>query len=177
MIRQIVDVKNPTLRQKSKPVASVDKKIKVLVRDLIDTLEVQKDPEGVGLAASQIGKNLRVFVMKPKNKSIVIINPQVISRSKEKNMPRSDEGKKIMEGCLSLPHYYGPLKRAKTIKVKYLNENGEEKIEEFKGLTAQIMQHEIDHLDGILFVDRLLEAKTPLYEYIDGEWERVDLIM
>jgi len=177
MIRQILDVKQSTLREKSKPVIAVDKKIKELIRDMIETLNVQKDPEGVGLAASQIGKNLRVFVMKPKNKVFVVINPEIVSVSKEKNMPTSEEGKKIMEGCLSLPHYYGPLKRAKKITIKYLDENGTEKTEEFKGLNAQIVQHEIDHLNGVLFVDRLLEAKTPLYEYMDGEWEKVDLIM
>lgn len=177
MKREILDVKNPTLRQKSKSVVKVDKKIKELIKDLVDTLNIQKDPEGVGLAASQIGRNLRLFVMKPKNKVYVVINPQILSISKEKNMPKSDEGKKIMEGCLSLPHYYGPLKRAKKVTVKYLDENGIEKIEEFKGLNAQIIQHEIDHLNGILFIDRLLEAKTPLYEYIDGEWDKVDLIM
>ncbi|KKQ25381.1 MAG: Peptide deformylase [Candidatus Woesebacteria bacterium GW2011_GWA1_37_8] len=177
MIRQILDVKQNTLREKSKPVVAVDKKIKELIRDMIHTLEVQKDPEGVGLAASQVGKNLRLFVMKPKDKAIVIMNPEIVTVSKEKNMPKNDSGKKIMEGCLSLPHYYGPLKRANEITIKFLGEDGNIKTQIFKGLAAQIVQHEIDHLNGVLFIDRLLEAKTPLYEYLDGEWEKVDLIM
>lgn len=177
MIKQILDVKNPILRTKSKKVVRVDKKIKKFISEMIHTLEVQKDPEGVGLAASQVGKNIRLFIMKPKDKALVVINPEVLSVSEKKNMPRSDNGKKIMEGCLSLPHYYGPLKRSNAVTIKFLNENGEQKVQTFKGLAAQIVQHEIDHLDGVLFVDRLLEAKTPLYEYIDGEWEKVDLIM
>ena len=80
-----------------------------------------------------------------------------------------------MEGCLSLPNFYGPLKRADYVKIKYLNEYGEEKIEEFKGFFAQIVLHEIDHLEGILFIDRLLTAKKPLFRLKGKEWEEVEL--
>ncbi len=177
MIRQILDVRNPILRKKSKPVTSFDKRLKNLVKDLIDTLVAQKDPEGVGLAASQIGKNVSVFVMRPKDEIFVIINPQIISISKEKNMPKNKTRKKIMEGCLSLPHYYGPLTRAKKVTLRYYDENGKEIVRDFDGLAAQIVQHEMDHLNGVLFIDRLLQSKTPLYEYVDGEWEKVDLIV
>ena len=82
-----------------------------------------------------------------------------------------------MEGCLSLPHFYGPLKRPPKIKIEYLDEDGNKKIDTFEGLEAQIIQHEIDHLEGVLFIDRLLEQKEKLYEYVDGEWEEVDLII
>jgi len=81
-----------------------------------------------------------------------------------------------MEGCLSLPHYYGPLKRSDHITLKYLSPEGKEVTEDFVGFTAQIVQHEIDHLNGILFVDRLLEVKKPLYKLEGDSWEEVELI-
>lgn len=81
-----------------------------------------------------------------------------------------------MEGCLSLPHFYGPLVRAQKITIEYLDENGDTQTSSYEGLLAQIVQHEIDHLDGIIFVDRLLEQKRPLYEYRDGEWEKVEIL-
>ncbi len=80
-----------------------------------------------------------------------------------------------MEGCLSLPHYYSPIKRAGKVTLKYLNPEGQEKIGDFTGIEAQIVQHEVDHLNGRLFVDVILEQKKPLYEYIDGEWEEVEI--
>jgi len=177
MIRKIVGTKDPRLRAISKTVKKVDKKVLALIKDLKDTLVVQKDPEGVGLAACQIGKNIRVFVMKDKDKIRAIINPQIIkvTRNKTKNsMPKKDE--EIMEGCLSLPDYYSPIRRGEQVEIKYLNEKGEEKTEKFSGFTAQIVQHEIDHLEGIMFIDRLLEQKKSLYKLEKGDWERVELI-
>lgn len=173
MIRKILVSTDPLLRQKSKPVGQIDKKITQLIKDLKDTISVQNDPEGVGLAAPQIGKNLRVFVIKPDKKITAFINPEIISISKKTQKPK--ESKKIMEGCLSLPHYYGPLKRASGVKIRFLNEQGKQITQVFTGLEAQIILHEIDHLNGILFVDRLLEQKRPLYQYINGEWEEVEI--
>lgn len=185
MVRDILPANDPRLRQISKPVGSVDKKTLSLINDLKDTLKVQKDPEGVGLAAPQIGKNVRIFVAKTGKTFKVIINPQIlpIGKVSEKKTPdrktsRSKgekRGKRIMEGCLSLINYYGPLKRKEKIKLKYLTEEGKEKVETFTGFTAQIIQHEIDHLQGILFVDRLIEQKKPLYELAGDEWERVEI--
>ena len=80
-----------------------------------------------------------------------------------------------MEGCLSLPHYYGPLLRPDKVKAKYLNEKGDTVTETFHGFEAQIIQHEVDHLVGILFVDRLLEQKKPLFELVDDEWQEVEI--
>ncbi len=82
----------------------------------------------------------------------------------------------ILEGCLSLPYYYGPLVRSPKITVRYLNEKGEKTTETFDGFNAQIILHEIDHLNGILFIDRLLEEKKPLYKVDGDEWEEVELI-
>lgn len=174
MIKKVVKPDDPRLRKKSKTVKKIDKKILSLITDLKETLDSQKDPEGVGLAAPQIGKNLRVFATKVDGKIKIFINPETISISKEKS---KKGGKEIMEGCLSVPHFYGPLKRAKKIKVKYLTPKGEERIETFENLPAQIIQHEIDHLNGVLFVDRILEQKKPLYKLEADEWEEVDLIL
>ncbi|HUC94654.1 MAG TPA: peptide deformylase [Candidatus Saccharimonadales bacterium] len=180
MIQKILPSSDPVLRLKSKPVVKVDKKILQLVQDLKDTLSVQKDPEGVGLAAPQIGKNLRVFVANYKGFDRVVINPVVLKIEKTplstKASQKQDSKREILEGCLSLPYYYGPLKRAPKIIVKYLNEKGEEITETFEGFNAQIIMHEIDHLEGILFVDHLLREKKPLYKVEGDEWEEVELI-
>jgi peptide deformylase len=180
MIRKILLSSDPVLRQKSKAVITVDKKIGKLIQDLKDTLSVQKEPEGVGLAAPQIGKNLRVFVANYKGFERVVVNPEIIKiesgiRDQESGKTKKSK-REILEGCLSLPYYYGPLKRAAEITVKYLNEKGEEVTETFEGFNAQIIMHEIDHLEGILFVDHLLKEKKPLYKVEGDEWEEVELI-
>jgi peptide deformylase len=177
MIRKIVQSGTPSLRAKSKAVGSVDKKVKELIRDLKDTLAVQKDPEGVGLAAPQIGRNLQVFVCNYKKFNRVVINPKILSITDMTKAEKEKKSKKeILEGCLSLPYYYGPLKRAKKVTVEYLNEEGEKITEEFVDFDAQIILHEIDHLNGILFIDHLLEEKKPLYKVDGEEWEEVELV-
>ena len=201
MIREIVNVKDPVLRKKAKPVRKIDKHIKGLFQDLKDTLSVQDDPEGVGLAAPQIGKSLQIFAMKPNKRVRIIINPKIIwikdvqeknnksknsKSSKKKSSKKATNSEKatgpegntepeVLEGCLSLPYYYGPIKKPNRIKISYLNEKGEKVEKIFKDFEAQIIQHEIDHLKGILFVDRLLEQKKPLYKVTGDEWEKVDL--
>lgn len=176
MIRKILNTKDPKISQVCKKVKAIDKKVISIAKDLKETLKVQKDPEGVGLAAPQIGENLRIFAMNDNGKIRVIINPEILEISKEKaNLPKQKE-KEVMEGCLSLPNYYGPLKRPQKIKIKYLDLNGITKVEEFKGLSAQIVQHEIDHLNGIVFVNRLLEQKQPLYKLEKDEWVEVELL-
>ena len=176
MIQKILLSSNPTLRQKSKAVVSVDKKVQKIIQDLKDSLSVQKDPEGVGLAAPQIGKNVRVFVANYKGFERVVVNPEVLKTEKVKTKSEKTKSKReILEGCLSLPYYYGPLKRAGKIFVKYLNEKGVEVTETFEGFNAQIIMHEIDHLEGILFVDHLLKEKKPLYKVDGDEWEEIEL--
>ena len=165
MIQDIVRTTDPRIRIKSKPVVKVDKKISQLIKDLKETLKAQLDPEGVGLAAPQIGKNVQAFVMLDDDKVRVVMNPKILKLSSKLQNPKNKNGRTVMEGCLSLPHYYGPIKRAREITIEYLNENGEVVTETFTGLTAQIVQHEIDHLNGTVFVDRLLEQGKPLYEY------------
>lgn len=173
MIRKIVTADNKVLRKKAKPVKKVDKKVKNIIKDLKETLEAQKDPEGVGLAAPQIGKSLKIFVFVSEDGIKTVINPKVIEIAKKEN-----EKPEAMEGCLSIPHYYGPLTRPEFITIEYLNEKGKKIKETFKGFEAQIVQHEIDHLKGTLFTDRLLEQKKPLYKFTDKEeWEEVDFAL
>jgi peptide deformylase len=177
MVRKILQSGDPVLRAKSKPVSSVDKKVQGLIRDLKDTLAIQKDPQGVGLAAPQVGKNLQVFVCNYKNFNKVVINPKILDLTEMTKAEKEKKSKReILEGCLSLPYYYGPLKRAKAVKLEYLNEQGKEVVEKFKGFDAQIILHELDHLNGILFIDHLLKEKKPLYKVENDEWEEVELI-
>ena len=176
MIQKVLRSGNPKLREISKGVVKIDSKILEVIRDLKETLAVQKDPEGVGLAAPQIGKNLRIFVANYKKLNRVVINPEILeSKSQITNHQSPKSRQEILEGCLSLPNYYGPLKRVNSIKIKYLNEEGKEIIEIFKDFDAQIIMHEIDHLNGILFLDRLLEQKQPLYKLEKDKWEEVEL--
>lgn len=183
MVQKIIQSGDPILRRVSKPVKKIDKKILKLIQDLHDTLAVQNDPEGVGLAAPQIGVNLRVFAIDFKNFKRIVINPEIIkikNSSPTRTAMQSTRNRKtkseILEGCLSLPHYYGPLKRENYIKLKYLDKNSKEIVEEFKDFNAQIILHEIDHLNGFLFIDRLLEQKKKLYKLDESdEWEEVNI--
>ncbi len=175
MVRKILQSGDPVLRKKAKKVVSVDKKTLEVIHDLKDTLSIQKEPEGVGLAAPQIGKSLRIFIADYKDFKKVVINPEILKIEKGKIKNEKPSKKEILEGCLSLPFYYGPLKRAGKITVKYLSEKGEEIVEDFEGFNAQIILHEIDHLEGVLFIDRLLKEKKPLYKVDGDEWEEVEL--
>jgi peptide deformylase len=173
MIRKIIDVKNPKLRIISKTIGKIDKRITGIATDLKDTLANQKDPEGVGLSAVQIGINVRMFAMVYKNNIKIVINPEILSLTKKKeNKKRNDS---IMEGCLSILNYYGPLKRPQGLTLKYQDLEGKTKTERFEGLAAQIVQHEVDHLNGILFTDKLVKQKSSLYKLDKGEWEEVEL--
>lgn len=185
MIRKILQVTDPRLRQKSKPVGKVDKKILRLIADMEETIVAQKDPEGVGLAAPQIGEFVQVFVLRHKGKLLPFINPEIVKKSKETNEPpkEQEEGEYIMEGCLSLPHYYGPVERSLSVELKYGTPKklatGDWRLEittkSFTGFPAQMVQHEIDHLNGTIFVDRLLRQKRQLYKLHGEHWHEVEL--
>ena len=169
---KIADIKNPCLYKKSKPVSEVDKKVTKLITDMWETLAAQKDPEGVGLAAPQVGKNLQVFIVSYRKTKQAFINPKVIKISGKQKVKNR---KQILEGCLSLPHYYSPIKRAGKIVIEYLDETGKKQTKEFTGFLAQIIQHELDHLEGKVFVDHTLKQKLPLYKFDGNEWEDVEL--
>jgi peptide deformylase len=176
MILKIADVKDPILRAKAKRVEAVDKRIQKLISDMRETLLAQDDPEGVGLAAPLVGRSLQIFLMDYKKTTDIIINPQVLSKSETPKSTKKAETGKPLEGCLSLPHYYGPIARTNKIKIKYINESGDPIVKEFRGFPAQIVEHEIDHLNGILFIDRIIEQKAPLYKFQGDHWEEVELV-
>lgn len=149
-VKKVLTYGTPSLREKSKEVHKVSKKIKDLVSDLLDTLYSQN---GVGLAAPQIGENYRVFVIdtssgdEPLN-PVIFINPKIIKKS----------GAFISsEGCLSFPEIYADVRRYANITVKAMNLQGKSFILEAKdgSLLARAIQHEFDHLDGILFIDHV----------------------
>lgn len=196
MIKRILTTKEPKLREKTKPVTKVDKKVLQVIRDLEETLKVQKDPEGVGIAAPQIGIPLKMFLIDHKGKHLIVCNPKILKLSKKTNDPEEPVGEDgenqyVMEGCLSLPHFYGPVVRSWQATVNYdtpqmiseacgsaVKEKWQliNRTEKFIGFIAQIIQHEVDHLNGKVFVDRLLEQKRALYKLNkDKEWEEVDL--
>jgi len=177
MVHKILQIKNPKLRTKSKSINKIDKKILDLVTSMRETLVAQKDPEGVGLAAPQIGKNVRLFMVSYNGIEHIMINPNIVDISAIKIPENKDKNaNQILEGCLSLPHFYSPVKRAKKLTLQYMNLDGQTITREFKGFLAHIIQHEVDHLNGVLFVDRVLEQKMPLYKFSGEEYEEVKLI-
>lgn len=176
MVCKVLQSSDRKLRQVSKPVGEIDKKVQGVIRDLKDTLTAQKEPEGVGLAAPQIGKNLRIFLVSYQDIDRVVINPEILEIKSTKKEKRTKKHEEVMEGCLSLPNFYGPLTRPNYVKIKYMDDKGEQKVEEFKDFFAQIILHEMDHLDGILFIDKLLSDKKPLFRLKGRQWQEVDLI-
>ena len=145
---------NPILRKKSEPIKVVTKKILKLIKDMMETMEEQR---GVGLAAPQIGVSLRlILVTLNKNKVFPMINPKIIQKSDETDI---DE-----EGCLSLPGIWGKVRRSKEITVQFQNIKGQQMVLKFEKFEAREIQHEIDHLDGILFTDYLKNSDITLNE-------------
>lgn len=156
---EIITRDNPRLRLKAKRVPKVDDSVRRLMDDMVETM---LDAPGVGLAASQVDVQLRVIVMKVDNQLYTIANPEIVRSS----------GEQIgYEGCLSVPGYIGEVARADKVTMKGLNRNGREVRIKGEGLLARAIQHEIDHLDGVLFIDRLtsLDTLRPVGEGTDEE--------
>jgi len=174
MILKILSAREKSLKLPSKPISKIDKKILKLVSDMKDTLIAQKDPKGVGLAAPQVGKNIRLILITDKGKIIPMINPQIIWSSGQESKTQKKENI-IMEGCLSLPNYYGNVRRKSKVKVRFINPEGKIIEQKFEGFSAQIVQHEIDHLNGKIFIERLLEQNGSLFKLNNNEWEEVKL--
>ena len=144
MILEVVKLGEDILRQKAQPVPEVNDEIRQLAQDMFETMEAY---DGVGLACPQIGKSLRMFVLTADDDiKRVFINPQIIQTSSE--MSDYDEG------CLSIPQVYETITRPTKVTVQALNEKGRPFTLEADGLLARIIQHEYDHLDGILYIDR-----------------------
>lgn len=163
-IKKIITISNTTLRQQSKPVKKIDKKTEQLVNDLIETAKAAEEPKGVGLSAIQIGKPIRVFVIKRGRKFIPFINPKITWQSKKMFSDVLEKEKVFLEGCLSLPGYYGFVNRPHAIKVKWQDLKGKTHQEKLKDKESAYVQHELDHLNGILFVDRILRQQGKIYK-------------
>lgn len=144
MIRDIIRYPNPILRKKCKAIKKVDPHIQKLIDDLIETMHVAP---GVGLAAPQVGENLRVIVVDIGEGAFAVVNP----KTKKKNRILQT----FEEGCLCLPGIVGPVERASQVTVEGLDRQGQKLIIEAEGFLATVLQHEIDHLDGIVFLDRV----------------------
>ena len=152
-IREILTVPNPVLKQVSQSVAEVDDALRALMDDMLETMY---DAPGIGLAAIQIGVPKRVIVMDlaredaPKEPRY-FANPEILWRS--------EETLGYEEGCLSVPEYFDEVQRPAKVGLRYLNYQGELIEEEAEGLFAVCIQHEMDHLDGVLFIDHLSRLK------------------
>jgi len=135
---------DPILQQKAKRVRNIGGSINKLIGDMIETMHAAP---GVGLAAPQVGIPLRVIVISlPEQEDIALINPEIVRRKGERG---------VNEGCLSVPGYVGQLKRAESVTVKGRDQNGKEIRIKAEELLAQALEHEIDHINGVLYIDRL----------------------
>lgn len=144
-IRQVRIDGDPILRKKSKEITEVNDRIKILLEDMVDTME---EEDGIGLAAPQIGVLRRAIVVDIGEGPIKMLNPEIVD----------EEGEKIdIEGCLSVPGRSGTVKRPLKIRTKYMDMEGKEQIMESEGLLARAICHEIDHLNGILYIDKMIE--------------------
>lgn len=153
-LRTIRTNDDPILKKTSREVSVIDDKIKELLDDMFETMAVA---DGVGIAAVQVGILKRMVIVEIENdesgefEPIEMINPEILEASEETQV--------CMEGCLSVPGYQGEVTRPKKVKVKWLDRDGIEHIEEFENLGAVVCCHEIDHLDGILYSDKSLNLE------------------
>lgn len=175
---KVVQAPDPRLRVKTKPVKKINQGLAQTLKDMIKLTKTFKDPEGVGLAATQIGLDERFFVgrihdskkippSKPGERKerwknygqefTSVINPRILAYSKTT--------KTYFEGCLSVPNMWGEVKRHSWVKVSYQDISGSHISKTLKGIPAWIFQHEVDHLNGILFSDRVLQQKSKFYKY------------
>ncbi|EJF80325.1 peptide deformylase [Bartonella doshiae] len=155
-IRPLVTLPAPILREISKPVEHIDPTIQRLADDMLDTMY---DARGIGLAAIQIGIPLRMLVIDVSGNDttkdpLVIINPEILWLSDERNLYK--------EGCLSIPEYYAEVERPKRLCVRYQNREGKQIEIEADDLLATCLQHEIDHLNGLLFIDHISKLKRDM---------------
>jgi peptide deformylase len=174
------------------PVEKIDKNTRKLINEMEQTLSVQTDPEGVGLAAPQVGKSFQIFIVKqePEAPLLTFINPVIentfdkppdktseVRQSKKaqkaKAKAKIDKGVQL-EGCLSLQDIWGVVNRPYGIELSYLDESGVKHNKKFEGFLATIIQHEVDHLHGILFPKRVLEQHNHLYHSIKNEKSEIE---
>jgi peptide deformylase len=153
---------DPVLRQKAAPVQTITEEQRQLIRDMFDTMYAE---EGVGLAAPQVGVSERIIVVDPhedETQPFALINPEILQASKE-----TEKGE---EGCLSIPGLRDLVERSKSVRVRGLSPDGELREFDAENLLARILQHEIDHVDGVLFIDRVSPLKRKL---LLSKWQKV----
>lgn len=141
---KIIYYGDPVLREVSKEVTEVTDEIRKILDEMVETM---REESGVGLAANQVGLTQRFFVCEVEGNVKKIINPEITEFSEEEI--------EMEEGCLSIPGIYKRVKRPEKIKVKYIDEKGETVEAELGGIWARVFQHELDHLNGVLFIDKL----------------------
>jgi peptide deformylase len=161
-VRELRYMGDPVLREKAAPVQELTGEIRQLIEDMFDTMYAE---EGVGLAAPQVGVPLRVIVVDPREPDILpfaLLNPEVVDASEETD--------RAEEGCLSIPGLREVVERPSAVTIEGINRDGERVVIEADGLLARILQHEVDHVDGILFVDRVSGLKRRL---LMSKWQKV----
>lgn len=181
---EILTTPNPTLRTKAKRISKLDERVLNLIYNMEKTLAKSKIP-GAGLSATQVDIPLQIFIAYMSKESVspqdslisanpsIFINPQIIWSSKKLNTDVVPEENLLLEGCLSVPKIYALIKRPWAIKVKYQTINQQTAINnkqsKFEGFNSTLIQHEIDHLNGILFTDRALTQEAQIYEIGEDE--------
>ncbi len=171
---EIVVAPDPRLRIKTKTVNKVTPELLKVAKEMMDFASTFKDPEGVGLSTTQIGRSEKFFVAKFSKKFVAVFNPEIINFA--------DKTRVFFEGCLSVPDYYGETKRAIWVDVSFIDEKGKKIKKRLTGTSSWIFQHETDHLNGILFMDRVLEQKGKIYKAVgkdragDDVFEEIKLI-
>lgn len=156
MKQKILTLPDNRLRQRSDEVMTFDKTLDKIIDDLTETLEAQTNPPGLGLSAPQIGVFKRVFVARVRNKIKPFINPEILKFSQKEVS--------IIEGCLSIPELYGHVMRPAEIDVRANDKRGKVLEQHYKGLVARIIQHELDHLNGILFIDHVHDQNGKIFK-------------
>lgn len=161
-VREIRILGDPVLRQKAEPLDAVTDEVRALVKDMFETMY---DADGVGLAAPQIGISQRIIVVDPHEEDVqpfALINPQIVSYQRDR-----DRGE---EGCLSIPGLKDVVERPAGVVVEGLDVDGNPVRVEAGGLLARVLQHEVDHVDGIMFIDRVSPLKRKM---LLAKWQKV----
>lgn len=172
---KIITVPDPLLRKKSENIKKIDKEILSLIKQLTETATKKEGTKGVGLSAVQVGIPKRIFIAysDKSRKFLAFINPKIVWYSKRKMLGIPHKNK--LEGCLSVPNIWGLVKRHQVIKMRYQTPSGQIITRKFKGFMGIVCQHEYDHLEGILFTDRILEQKGKVFELKQDKEGREEL--
>lgn len=188
---KIVQIPHPALTKQTKPVQKIDRKIRQLVSEMEKALDAQRNPEGVGLSAPQVASDHAIFIIKhPKEKILKpFINPRLTRTRMYTKEERRDYDKTLieegldpkeeqesLEGCLSIPEIWAHVDRHDVVEVTYQTINGDTVVEEFDGFFSVVVQHEYDHLQGILFTQRAVEQGHKIYREVNGKLREVQMV-